>query len=436
MADNPPITREVPETVTVDTGADPETIGNLNESFADFWAGEDAKESTAPAAPEAPKDGAAQETRVEATPPAEKAPAKPKEEAKPAKPPAPVLIDSDDDIDGIEMTPNAQPQVIDDFKKIKDLWKADRAKIRAESQRASQLEQQLAEARRNAWTPEAKADYEHAAGIRRRFDFASDPEFQEKHQRPIHERYHEILDEAVGMLPDRNAAAEWAAHMKQNYGPDSLNKGWWQSSVLSKVPDPMDRDSLQASVNELLRMQRTRDTELNRRTSDKSAFDQWVQEKTQTTAQRVQEEIMAEIGTQEQRIAEYLPRNIEEAKTKEEREAISAHNERFEKLNEYFKGVVHDISKNGPRAWVRAGVEATRSLILEQEYKAMEEELKSTKSERDKYKTELDKINGARRRLATTPAAPGAPRKDSGMSIRNLDVRKSFEDFDWGDNNK
>jgi len=336
------------------------------------------------------------------------------------------------------MTPHARPEVVEDFKKVKDLWKSDRARMRAEVERATKLETELAQARQNAWTPEQKADYEHAAQVRRRFDFVSDPEFIQKFHVPIGDRYKEILQDAVGMLPDRAAAEAWAKHMLENWSPDQLNRNWWTESVLDKIPNELQRSELRDSVTQLLKLQKERDGEINRRTADRSAFDNWITEKTQTTASRIQQEIMTEIGEQEKRIADYLPRNAEEAKTAEERQAIEAHNERFTKLNDYFKGMMQDLSQHGPRAWVRASVEATRSLILEQNYSALEKDYNSVKSERDRYKAELDKIVGVRKRMSSTAGTPPAsslPKKDGqGLSIKDLDVRKSFERFDWGEN--
>src|SRR4029077_3632587 len=151
---------------------------------------------------------------------------------------------------------------------------------------------------------------------------------------------------------------------------------------------------------------------------------------------RVQEEIMTEIGIQEKRIQEVLPRDVEKAKTPAEREAIEKHNERFTKLNTFFQDTMKDLSANGPKAWVRASVEATRAMLLEGEYKEMEKELKAAKAERDQYKTELDKISGARRKISHTSGTPPASKDKSngeGLSLRNLDVRKSFDAYDWGD---
>jgi hypothetical protein len=147
---------------------------------------------------------------------------------------------------------------------------------------------------------------------------------------------------------------------------------------------------------------------------------------------------MSEIGEQEKRIAEVLPRDVEQAKTAEERTAIEAHNERFTKLNQFFVETMKDISSKGPRAWVRASVEATRAMLLDGEYKKLEAELKSTKSERDQYKAELDKIAGARRKISHTTGTPPTPsdkskRSDNGLSIKDLDVRKALDNYDWGD---
>jgi hypothetical protein len=440
--DNPPISTDVPETVTVDTQADKATIDSLNKDFADFWKEADAKEA-APDAPEAPGEGAAQETKESKTPAKEseepEAPAKPLET--PVKTPAPKEY-SDEEIDKFALTnKDVRPEAIENFKQLRAGWKAERAKAKAEAERAAKLETELIQARQNAWTPEAKADYEHAAAIRRRFDFASDPEFIQRFHQPILNTFDQVLEEAVGVLPDRQAAIEWANYIKQNYKPDALDRNWWLNSVVAKVPNELDRSTLLSSVTQLLRMQKERDGELQRRTGDQAAFDNWIQEKTNFTAQRVQEEIMSEIGVQEKRIQEVLPRDPEAAKTSEERKAIEAHNERFTRLNKYFTDTMKDLSQHGPKAWVRASVEATRSMILEEHIKEIESELKSAKTERDQYKSELEKIQGVRRRISHTTGTPPTPsgqkpKIDGGLSIKNLDVRRAFDDYQWGDEDK
>jgi hypothetical protein len=410
-----PISTTVPETVTVDTGADPESIGKLEDSFKDFWKEADAAEPSS--APDAPGPG--QET---------KEPRKPvkviEPELKVDEPPATKAVEPpEDDIDKLELSnPNAKPEVQQDFKHIKDMWKNDRARYKAEQERAKALALELEETKKNAWTPETKADYEHAASIRRKFDFVSDPDFIEKFHKPLRNHYENILDEAVAALPDKNAATQWAQFIKTNYTPDQLNREWWLNSVIAKIPNEMDRASV-----------------LQRRTNDKSSFDNWINEKTETTAKRVQEEIMAEIGIQEKRIQEVLPRDVESAKTAAERKAIEEHNARFQKLNKFFVDTMQDLSKHGPKAWVRASVEATRAQLLDGAYKEVESELKSVKAERDQLQQELDKISGARRRISHTSGTPPASsnngkKTSDGLSIKNLDIRESFKNFDWGDN--
>jgi cell division septum initiation protein DivIVA len=181
-------------------------------------------------------------------------------------------------------------------------------------------------------------------------------------------------------------------------------------------------------------MQRQRDVELQRRTQDRSAYDNWMQEKTTASAERIKSEIMAEIGEQEKQLGDVLPRDIEQAKTAEERSAIEAHNERFNRLNKHFVDMMQDISKTGPRAWVRASVAATRAMYLEEEYHKLEEEHKSVKDERDQLRAELDRIAGARRKIShTTGTPPATGKSNSGLSIKDLDVRKSFDKYDWGE---
>ena len=432
-----PVSTSVPETVTTDTGADKQTAESLEADFKDFWKEEDSKSEGAPSAP---GDGAAQETR-ESKPETRRSKTETPEPTRETETPIPETKEyTDDDIDKLETPQHWKPEVVEQVKNIKELWKADRAKAKAEADRASKAEKELAEARQNSWTPEAKADYEHAAAVRRKFDYANDPEFKAKFNAPIQQTYHGILNEAIGMLPDRNAATAWARYIAENYVPEQLDKNWWNHSVLEKIPDEMDRDLLRTKVNRLREMQQERDTEVERRTNDKSAFENWNKEKNERTEQWTRKEVMDEIGIQEQKIKEILKKDPSTAKTKEEREAIEAHNERFEKLNGHFQETMKDLTFNGPRAWVRAAVQATRAEYMEGEYKKVEAELKSIKTERDQLKKELDKISGARRRIAHTSGTPPTPSgkeksSNGSLSIKDLDVRNSFKNFDWGDGN-
>ena len=420
----------VTETVTTDTGADKETAATLNAQFEDFWEEEDKKTDGAPEAP-----GAAQETK-------DKPEARSRTETKPEpKTPASEPKEyTDDEIDKIT-TPNEfneNPESQKQFKDIKALWHQDRAKAQALRQEVDKLSAELMETKKNAWTPEAKADYEHAASVRRKFDFASDPEFQAKFHQPITNTFHSVLNEAVEALPDRAAAQAWARYIAENYAPDALDKGWWNHSVIDKIPDETDQAAVRQGVANLLRMQKERDTEINRRTTDKSAYDNWIKERDESRAQYTQKEVMAEIGIQEQKIKEILKKDPSEAKTPAEREAIEKHNERFEKLNGHFQETMKDLSFNGPRAMVRAAVQATKAEYMEGEYKKVEEELKATKKERDQLRAELDKISGARKRISHTTGTPPAPsgkekNGNNGLSIKNLDVRQAFDNYQWGD---
>lgn len=435
MADDPPLSTTVTETVTTDLGVDKESKATLDKAFGDFWSEQD---SAAPAAPAAPA-----ETTKEAAPPTETKPA-PVEppptttttETPPPTKPEPV------DIDKLELTGQytPRPEHAEQFKNIKELWKADQRRADEAAKRAQTLEAELTEARKNSWTPETRADYEHAAEIRRRFDFMSDPEFQQKFHSPVRSQFEKILDEAVQVLPDRQAALNWAQHIKANYGPDAVNREWWLNSVVAKVPNELDRTTLLNSVSKLLDLQKDRDSEITRRTNDKSAYDNWVQERANGVQTQIHRELMDEIGKQEQRIKEVLPVDVKQAKTTEERVAMEAHNERFNKLNTFFMSQVQDISKNGPRAWVRVAVEATRSMIMNEQIVNLEKELKDTKSERDRYKTELEKITGARRKLTQTtgiqPSAVEPKKNGQGLSLKDLgDPRKAMQSF-WDEQDR
>jgi len=445
--DNPPISTTVPETVTVDTGASPEDLSALKDHFKDFWAEQDSE----PKAPEAP--GPAQETKPEK----ELAPATEKVVARvePVVPPPTVKAEesprehSDDEIDKLTLVTGQRPEVYEQFKVVKDKWKADRALLRTQEERHKAIEAQLNEARANQLTPELRADYEQLNGMRRRFNIAADPEFNRRYQVPIINQYLSILDEAGTMLDDQQQGARWAADVKQGWdSPDKLGdtiaeqKAWWQQAVIAKVSDEMNREALRSQVNDLLKLQKDRNTELFKHGNDAASYDNWIKERNAAANKWAQEEVLAETRIQEQRIKDFLPVDISQAKTKEERAAIDAHNERFTRLNEFFNQTVQDLERNGPRAWVRAALTATQTQIMDAQIVNLEKELKETKAERDQLKSDLEKINGARRRISQTSGTPPSPtgakpqQNGQGLSIHDLDVRKSFRNFDWGDGSK
>jgi hypothetical protein len=431
MADDPTVSTTVPETVTTTLGVDKASADSVNAAFEDFWRDEDKGDTKEPSeAPEAPGEGAAQETRHDALDPSPEPKPTPTPSAHPSKEEI-----TDEEIDKVELPPHSRPELVDQVRHLKEGWKADRARAKSEAERAAKLQADLEEARRNALTPELKADYEHAVSVRRKFEFASDPDFIQRFHQPVQDQFLSVLQEAVGMLPDRQEAEKWAAGIAANWSPDKLNKEWWSRSVVDKVPEDIDRETLRSSIAQLVKLQKDRDMEVYRRTQDKSAYDNWVQEKNQLNQKRLEDEIRLETGIQEKRLQEHFPRDVSQAKTAEERRAIEEHNERFEKLNKYYQDCVKDCLANGARGWVRASVAATQGQYWESQYNTLEKDLKSTKAERDQLKTELDKIAGARRKISSTTGTPpstGKKTTSDGLSIKNLDVRKALDDY-FGD---
>ena len=418
-----PISTTVPETVTMDLGADKEQIKSLESEFTDFWSEQDSKDdlskepTPSPPAKEPPPAPSLETTKTIAEEPSQ----------------SPIQADIDKmELSAGEFKPSQEH--VEQFKKIKELWKTDRHRADEAAKKLSTIEAELAEARKNAWTPETRADYEHASQIRRRFDFMSDPDFLKKFQEPVRKQFDKILDESINVLADRNAAIKWVNDLKRdNYGPDSVTRDWWLNSVVARVPNDLNRQALLNSVTKLLDLQQERDSEIYRNTNDKSAFDNWVNEKTSLTHKHVTEELMAEIGVQEQRIKDFLPVDVSKAKTVDERAAMEAHNERFKQLNDFLVSQIKDISENGPRAWVRVAMEATRSQLMNNQIINLEKEIKELIRDRDKYKSDLEKITGARRRLAqTTGSQPSSePKKNGqGLSLKDLsDPRKAMNDF-------
>lgn len=433
--DDSPVSSAVTETTTIDTGADKETTESINSAFDDFWKQEDEKTEGAPSAP---GDGAAQETKE---PMRDPKPDKPEtKEREPETSPPETKEYTDEEIDRLALThENNRPAAIEGFKQLKSGWKAERAKAIAASERADKAERELAEARQNSWTPETKADYEHALSVRRKFDFLSDPEFQARFHNPITQKYQELLNETVGYLPDKKLALEWAQEVAGRFKPDDpeVGKNWWNHDVLAKVPNEIDRESLRQGVANLFRMQRERDEEIHRRTNDKSAYDNWEKERKELQEKHDRQEIIAEIAIQEQKLKEIFKKDVAGAKTKEEREAIEAHNERYDRLNADFQQILIDLTKNGARAMVRAAIESTRGKYIESEYTKLEKEFKAAKAERDQLRSELDKIQGSRRKIShttgTPPAGSSKEKNGQGLTLKGLDVRESFKDFDWKD---
>jgi predicted RNase H-like nuclease (RuvC/YqgF family) len=193
----------------------------------------------------------------------------------------------------------------------------------------------------------------------------------------------------------------------------------------------MERDALMRSVNDLLKHQTERASALQELTHDKSAYQNFTAEKAQFTQQYNQQEILAEIREQETRLKDFLPVDVAQAKTTDERRAMESHNERFNQLNKFFTDTLTDISKS-PRGWVRGAIEATRSQIMNQQIINLEQELKELKTERDQLKRDMEKINGARRKIthAAPTTAEGIKKNGQGLSLKDVaDPRKALSAY-------
>jgi hypothetical protein len=425
------------ETVTVDTGADPESIRRLNDSFADFWKETDDKDKEA--APPAPEPAPAKETAKALEKPVGievQLDSKPEVETSPAKTaPEPSKEIPEADIEKMELPSDATHESRQHFKRIKELWISDKKRLAEEQHRAKELEIQLSQARENLLTPELKADYEHAVQIRRKFDVSSDPEFVNRYDRPIEKQFHAILEEAVQALPDRQEAIKWAEDIKNRYGPDKpaherLTRDWWLNSVVNRVSNDLERDSLLSSVKDLLRLQRDRGQELARLSENQEAYHNFKQENDKQAQIQLEGQIKAEIAAQEARIKEVLPVDVSQAKTTEERKAMEEHNQRFKDINERFMSSMTDLTRNGPRAWVRASIELTRTHMMEEKISSLQKDLNDTRSERDQLKKDLEKISSARRKISNTygtHSSADTKKNGQGMSIKELsDPRKSM----------
>lgn len=426
------------ETVAIDTGADPESLRRLNDSFADFWKETDDKE----AAPPVPEPTPVKETAKAPDKPAGievQLDSKPEPETPLAKTaPEPAKEIPEADIEKMELPSDATHDSRQHFKRIKELWISDRKRLAEEQNRAKELENQLSQARENLLTPELKADYEHAVQIRRKFDVSSDPQFISRYDRPIEKQFHAILEEAVQALPNREAAIKWAEDIKNNYGPhkpahERLTREWWLNSVVNKVSDDLERDSLLSSVKDLLKLQRERGQELVRLSENQEVYQNFKEENDKQAQIQLEAQIKAEIAAQEERIREVLPVDVSQAKTTEERKAMEDHNQRFKTLNERFMSSMTDLTRNGPRAWVRASIAATRAFMMEEKISSLQKDLNDTRSERDQLKKDLEKIGSARRKIAHTfgtPAAADAKKNGQGLSIKELsDPRKSMASY-------
>lgn len=328
---------------------------------------------------EQPQEESAQESAQEAEEPLSNPVAEPATPTELQQQTAP-QIEIDPEISSIEQPRNLSEKNQSNWRKLQETASV----YKKQAQEAEALRQKLAEYEQK---PPAPQDYEELRRFRALFDIASDPDFQNKYDKPIYDAKNNIYS----ILKKHGASEEVIKSIEAKGGPDKVDQKWWLDNAISKLP-LTDAERLKRSLVDVVDLTEKKINEIQQTSlnvdayyqqKDKSAID-WFNNQETEAVSYIQNKI------KEQNADWAIRKEVPKGATPEQLKAINTHNAQVDQLEQLFAGALFPSTPQ-ERADVAAAASMshvlTNQLRTEQEARRrMETQIKALTEENTRLK--------------------------------------------------
>ena len=237
----------------------------------------------------------------------------------PVSPVEPVIppVEIDPEISAIEQPRNLSEKNQSNWRKLQETASS----YKRQAQEAEVLRQKLQEYEQKPPVPQ---DYEDLRKFRAIFDVQSDPEFQEKYDKPINQ----AKDAVYSILRKHGATDEVINSIEAKGGPDKVDQKWWIENAINKLP-LTDAERLKRGLVDVADLQERRMSEVQKSAQNAEQYYQqrgeaaveWFSNQEQEIYKYVQDRVVQEKA--EWAMRKEVPKNA----TPEQMKAIQAHNE-------------------------------------------------------------------------------------------------------------
>jgi hypothetical protein len=250
----------------------------------------------------------------------------------PAEQVEPVIpqVEIDPEISAIEQPRNLSEKNQSNWRKLQETA----SNYKKQAQETEALRQKLQEYEQKPPVPQ---DYEDLRKFRAIFDVQSDPDFQEKYDKPINQ----AKDAIYSILRKHEASDDLIKSIEKHGGPDKIDQKWWLENVINKIP-LTDSEKLKKSLVDVVDLQEKRVSEIQKSSQNAEQYYQqrneaavdWFSNQENEIYQYVQNKIV------EQKADWVMPKEVPKNATPDQVKAIQAHNEQAQQVESLFSSAL------------------------------------------------------------------------------------------------
>ena len=380
------------------------------------------------------------EPKAKAAPPV----VKPEKEAKPETKPEvaketseepegeglPAEEEPDPEIDGIRAKPNAHPHVKEGIQKLKEVATARRKEIQALKVAQQKLSTELETIRTKGIPAEIQKELTTLRGISQRFDMLNDEGFKTKYETPISQRGERLLEFMVSIASDKETMKNWAEQTRK-FGFTNIGSEYWDKEIIPNIHSPINQARAAALAAQLTESVDERNRVVNEFVANPDKIAEYRQQQQlehwtnfQREAQEEADRLVANIGDWAQ------VKDLEKAKSPEERQTFEAHNSRTNGYKTLFEKTMGDLIGNSPKKMVRVAAQAVYGIEIDRQLKETVKKLNDMTAQYNALRTQHEKVTRVRSvpgRPTTGGAKEAAPEETKG--IHAGDAKQALKNF-------
>lgn len=329
------------------------------------------------------------------------------------------------DLDEIQVSPRARPEVKQGFGALKEKIKSERAEkklIQAE------LEQFKAEVEAlKSKQPEIPESMIKEVNEMREFFYAhnieKNPEFIEKYSKPAAEGAESLVKQLQAI--SGNTLPQQIADNIASKGASSYPDGWWEA-LLNKLPR-FQRAAVESQLVKQLGLEASRDSAKKEMSGNAEKYVKLQEEQTQKQVQEWSAAAHQEGMKIMQEEGDWVKeKQIPENASPEVKRQIEEHNNKLKGYVQKITDYVNAVYTRDPVSVTRAGFAMFKAEHLKAENEAITKERESLKAEVDELRKELGKIKQSGRVASQKVAAPPKKATDDRIMSTAEALEKEF----------
>lgn len=310
--------------------------------------------------------------------------------------------EGNDDLDEIQPSKNARPEIKNGFKALKEKVKSERAEKAVLQSRISELEEQINKA--------PQIDTKHQEYVKQleaevaRHNVEYDPVYKDKYKAPYAQKTEDLLAYIDTVLP--GALKDGHKDKIREANVHKIDPAWWDA-LIDKVPS-VQKASLQRRLAEAIDLGLEMDGYKAKVAKDPVKYQEELQAREQERWAKWGEEARNYAEKElKPALGEWInEKAIPDGATKEQRAAIEAHNAEIQKHVKVIEEIATNVMRGDPKDVTRASVAVVHAEHLKGQLAEVTKERESLKQEIETLRKRLGSIKAAGKVATTTASAP------------------------------